>query len=208
MPPKRSQNAPKSLEREGKPLLAIQAYRNGQFPSLRAAALKYGVPESTARTRMNGTPFRADKRHPRHILTQNEEDSLTQWILSLDTRGAAPRPATVGEMANILLVARGSTPPPTVGENWPSTFINRRSELCTGFSRRYDYQRALNEDPKALRDWFTTVQNIIDENGIQPEDIYNFDETGFAMGLIATARVVTRAEYYGRRAVLQAGNRE
>ena len=30
------------------------------------------------------------------------------------------------------------------------------------------------------------------------DDIYNFDETGFAMGLTATAKVVTRSEYYGR----------
>lgn len=44
--------------------------------------------------------------------------------------------------------------------------------------------------------------------GIASEDIYNFDETGFAMGLTATARVITRAEYYGRRAILQPGNRE
>lgn len=49
---------------------------------------------------------------------------------------------------------------------------------------------------------------MVDENGIQPGDVYNVDETGFAMGLIATAKVVTRAEYYGWRAVLQPGNRE
>ena len=36
----------------------------------------------------------------------------------------------------------------------------------------------------------------------------NFDETGFAMGLTATAKVVTRAEYYGRRSLLLPGNRE
>ena len=76
----------------------------------------------------------------------------------MDTRGAAPRPATVGEMANILLAARGRHPP--VGKNWPSTFINRRDELRTRFSVRYDYQRALNEDPKALRAWFATVQSV------------------------------------------------
>jgi hypothetical protein len=29
---------------------------------------------------------------------------------------------------------------------------------------------------------------VIDENGIQPEDIYTFDETRFAMGLISGAR--------------------
>ena len=126
----------------------------------------------------------------------------------MDSRGAAPRPATVGEMANILLAARGETPPATVGKNWPSTFVKRRDELRSRFSRRYDYQRALNEDPKALRAWFATVQSVVDENGIQAEDIYNFDETGFAMGLISSQKVVTRADYYGRRALLQPGNRE
>ena len=81
----------------------------------------------------------------------------------MDSLRAAPRPSTVGEMANILLKARGFTPPPTVGKNWPSTFINRRPELCTRFSRYY-CQRALNEDPKALRAWFTTVKNVIDDS--------------------------------------------
>jgi hypothetical protein len=102
----------------------------------------------------------------------------------MDSRGAAPMPATVGEMANILLTSRRITPPPTVGVNWPSRFIKPRDELRTRFSRRYEYQRALNEDPKSLREWFTTVQRVSDENGIQPEDIYNLDETGFAMGII------------------------
>jgi hypothetical protein len=87
-------------------------------------------------------------------------------------------------------------------------FVQRRDELRTRYSVRYDYQRALNEDPKALRAWFATVQSVIDENGIQAEDIYNFDETGFAMGLISSQKVVTRAEYYGRRRLLQPGNRE
>jgi hypothetical protein len=43
---------------------------------------------------------------------------------------------------------------------------------------------------KTLREWFITVQRIIDENGIQVEDIYNFDETGFAMGLILAQKVL------------------
>jgi hypothetical protein len=141
-------------------------------------------------------------------LTQLEEDSLVEWIFSIDTRGAAPRRATVREIADILLVARGITPPPTVGINWVSNFIKRRDELRTRFSRRYDYQRALNEDPKVIKEWFLMVQRTIEENGIQPEDIYNFDKTGFAIGLISAQKVVTRAEYYGRRSILQPGNRE
>ncbi len=43
---------------------------------------------------------------------------------------------------------------------------------------------------------------MIEENGILAEDIYNFDKTGFAIGLISVQKVVTRAEYYGRRVTL------
>lgn len=126
----------------------------------------------------------------------------------MDLRGAAPRPATVGEMANLLLAKRGERPSQTVGKNWVTSFVQRHPDLATHFSRRYDYERAKNEDPKVIRVWFDCVLRTIQENGILPEDIYNFDETGFAMGLTTTAKIVTRSEYYGRRSLLQPGNRE
>lgn len=50
-------------------------------------------------------------------------------------------------MANILLAARGPTPLLAANINWSTTFVNRRDELRTRFSGRYDYQRALNERP-------------------------------------------------------------
>lgn len=142
MPPIRSQNSQNSSDREGRVVLAIKSFQNGQFTSLRAAASTYSVPEATVRARMKGTPYHADKRPTGHKLTQFEEDSLAEWILSMDLRRAAPRPSTVREMANILLADRGSTLSPTVGKNWPSTFVQRREELRTRYSRRYDYQRA------------------------------------------------------------------
>jgi hypothetical protein len=44
--------------------------------------------------------------------------------------------------------------------------------------------------------------------GILREDTYNFDETGFSMGLISTSKVVTGAERRGRPKAKQPGNRE
>lgn len=52
------------------------------------------------------------------------------------------------------------------------------------------------------------VRNTIAQYGILDDDICNFDETGFAMGVANTSKVVTRREYYGWRKVLQPGNRE
>ena len=76
-------------------------------------------------------------------------------------------------------------------------FIKRHDEVKTRFSRRLNYKRAKYKDPEIIRPWFNTVQHTIREYGIADNDIYNFNKTGFAIGLIATARVVTRAEYYG-----------
>jgi alkylated DNA nucleotide flippase Atl1 len=208
MPPIRTESSQKSANQEGRILLALDDIKNGRIKSIRAAAKLYGLPRSTLGDRAQGVIARVDTRANSHKLTQLEEDSLVEWIFSIDTRGAAPRRATVREIADILLVARGITPPPTVGINWVSNFIKRRDKLRTRFSRRYDYQRALNEDPKVIKEWFLMVQRTIEENGIQPEDIYNFDKTGFAIGLISAQKVVTRAEYYGRRSILQPGNRE
>jgi hypothetical protein len=42
--------------------------------------------------------------------------------------------------------------------------------------------------------FFDAFQKTIIDYGILDDDIYNFDETGFAMGIIATARVVTKSE--------------
>jgi hypothetical protein len=139
MPPIRTESSQKSANQEGRVLLALDDIKNGRIKSIRAAAKLYSIPRSTLHARAHGRSSHVDKRPSGHKLTQYEEDSLTEWILSMDSRGAAPRPSTVREMANILLAARGTSPPLTVGVNWASTFVKRRDELRSRYSKRYDY---------------------------------------------------------------------
>jgi hypothetical protein len=108
-------------------------------------------------------------------------------------------------MANRLLADRDASP---VGKRWASNFVRRQPELKTRFFRKYDYQRAKCEDPTIIRDWFRLVENTIAKYGITLADIYNFDETGFMMGLIASGMVVTGAERRGNPKSVQPGNRE
>jgi hypothetical protein len=208
MPPKARQKSRNSAEQEGRIILAISALKKQEICNIREAARVYNISRTTLQRRLAGTTSRAETRANSHKLTQNEEESLVQWILSLDQRGAPPRPSHIQEMADILLAARGTRPIQTVGINWASKFIRRRDELKTRYIRRYDYRRAKCEDPKIIREWFNRVQITIMQHGIAQEDIYNFDETGFAMGLVATAQVVTRADYYGKASFVQPGNRE
>ena len=110
MPPIRSESLQKLANQEGKILLALDDIKNGRIKSIRAAAKLYEIPHTTLAGRANGTKARVDTRPNGRKLTQLEEDSLVEWIFSMDSRGAAPRPSTIQEMANILLAARGSTP--------------------------------------------------------------------------------------------------
>jgi hypothetical protein len=110
------------------------------------------VPESTLRTRLRGTKNRAETRANNLKLTEIEEESLEKWIISMDSRGAAPRPSTIREMVDLILVARGSTPVTSVGQNWVAKFVKRHPNLSSRFSRSYNYERAKCEDPKIIEE--------------------------------------------------------
>ncbi|KAJ9253524.1 transcriptional regulator family: Helix-turn-helix [Paecilomyces variotii] len=205
MPPKKPISSKNHTEQEGRVLLAIEALKKDQIPSIRKAASTFNVPYTTLQTRLQGHQFRYDIPNNASKLNEAQQKSLVQWILSMDSRGSSPRPAQIREMGS-LLVGRDSGV--QLGKNWASTFIKRRPELKSVYSRRYSYQRAKCEDPKVIKPYFDTIQMTRMKYGIADEDVYNFDETGYAMGLTATAKVVTRAEYYGKRQVTQPGNRE
>lgn len=186
-------------------ILAIEAIRSSKKLSRRKAAKLYNVPESTLRTRMNGIPSKANARNASLLLTEIEEKAIIQRILDLNTRGFPPRLAGVEDMANLLLETRRAR---RVGKRWAEKFVKRQPELKMRFNRGYDFQRVLCEDPKLIGDWFELVRNMKTKYGILDCDFYNFDETGFMMGVICASMVVTRADRRGRGKQVQPGNRE
>ena len=81
----------------------MQAIKQGQISSLRAAAQTYDVPKSTLRRRVKGTDARRDSIPQNRKLTTTEESTLIEWILSMDQRGLPVRSDSIRQMANLLL---------------------------------------------------------------------------------------------------------
>ena len=186
-------------------ILALQEIQKNPKRSIREAAKIFSVSRVTLTRRLNGITSREDSMPNSRKLTRLEEDTILEYIVDLDARLYPPRLAGVAEMANRLLAERGAPP---VGKRWASNFVKRQPDLRTRFLRRYDYQRAQCEDPDAIRAWFTLVKNMIAKYGVVDADIYNFDETGFMMGIIATGMVVTSSERRSGVKMVQPGNRE
>ncbi|GEQ68314.1 hypothetical protein JCM33374_g1982 [Metschnikowia sp. JCM 33374] len=118
-------------------------------------------------------------------MTTFEEKSLKDWIIYLNYVGIAPKHEEVRAMANKMLAARGTTPRIIVGANWLPIFVNRSGELEIRISQTRDLVRTNSETPEIFSEWFARVRSTISEFGIIDDDVYNVDETGFAIGMLA-----------------------
>ncbi|KAG6996543.1 hypothetical protein FocnCong_v015657 [Fusarium oxysporum f. sp. conglutinans] len=173
------------LNKEANILLALQALQNDPKLSLRRAAKIYKVSLTTLWRRQQGILSQRDTIPKSRKLSDPEEQIIVQFILDLDSRGFPPRLRGVEEMANRLLADRDASP---VGKRWASNFVKRHKELKTRF--------------------FPLVENTIAKYGIRSDDIWNFDETGFMMGVIEPGIVITGSHRQGRPKQVQPGNRE
>ena len=94
---------------EAKIQLALNALKEGQIQHIREAARLYKAPETTLRRRRKGGKSRQDTPPPRQKLTKLEEKAIIQNMLELDSQSFPPRLASVEDMANQLLDARGAS---------------------------------------------------------------------------------------------------
>jgi len=192
-------------QQEGRIVLALQAYTNGQFQSVRRAAAAYNVRHQQLSRRLHKIRFRQEVPPNSQKLSATEEQTIIQYILNLNLRGFAPRLSEVADIADKLLAVRSGAP---VGKNWAERFVQRTEELKMAFNRAKDRQRILQEDPAVVSAWFQLVRDTKDKYGVQDDDIHNFDETGFQMGVIGSMKVVTGSERRTRPNLVQPGDRE
>jgi hypothetical protein len=185
--------------------LALQAIQRDPTLSLRRAAKLYSVHHTKLSRRQRGILPRYAIQANSRKLVDLEELVIVERILDLDSKGFPPRLCIVEDMANRLIMTRQGE---RVGPRWAANFVRRQPELRTRFQRKYDYQRAKCEDPEIIRAWFELVKNTIAKYAIADADIYNFDETGFMMGVISTGMVVTSSNGRQQAKKTQPGNRE
>ncbi len=193
-----------ATSKEARVILALEAVQNDNQLSLRAAARLYNIPYNTLHDRHAGKPARRDTTPKSRRLTDSEEKAIVQYVFELVARAFPPRLRGVEDMANQLLRVRDAPP---VGKLWAHNFVKRQPELRTRWTRKYDYQRAKCEDPKVISEWFTLVRNVKAKYGIVDDDIYNFDETRFMIGIIFAGMVVTTSDDRGKAKLAQPGNR-
>ncbi len=68
-------------------------------------------------------------------------------------------------------------------EYWARRFLENYSEFHKIRQKSIELNRKTAHSPEDLQDWFERFKKIVDEYDIQAEDIYNYDESGFRIGI-------------------------
>jgi Tc5 transposase DNA-binding domain len=135
-------------QKDGQMLLALRALQTKRITCIQQAVNTYIVKRTTLSHRLHGRVARADTRANNHKLTATEEQALIEWILDLNERGYPLRIHGLREAALVLLRQRDAAG--TIGINWPTNFVKRKPEIKAKFNRKYDYARALSENPERI----------------------------------------------------------
>ena len=68
-----------------------------------------------------------------------------------------------------------------IGEQWVQRFLYQHPELASVRPRSIDAVRVQDTSPEWLQQWFDDLEKVIAEYNIKAENIYNMDESGFAI---------------------------
>ena len=180
-------------------LNALIAYRNREYPSIRATARAFSLPYSTLRRYLSGGVTRATSHISEQYLSPTEERVLVKYILRLDSFGNPISPAFTRQLAYEIRLSRekpsaSTTPPPFPGKHLVDRLRGRYPVIKSAYTRQLEAGRVVGTDYTILAAYFEALSTLFLENSYLPDDIYNFDETGFSLGTSRSTRVLTNSK--------------
>lgn len=165
---------------------ALNALVNGEYKSLRQAALVFQIPESALRKRARKQKSRIESHVSQQILTPIEETTLENWIYRAAKLGTPVTLQLVKILASEIQLERSSKTDKTelspISDRWVDRFRTRHPRIKTCFSRTIDTARSTALDFSTIKSYFDNLGEVLHEHKYPPSAIYNVDETGFPIG--------------------------
>ena len=163
-------------------------------PDLPALAKSYEIPLRRLQARWQGRQSKQDRPAANRKLSEDQEAAVCQYLDRLDMLGTSARLQMVTGCANTILqnAHTGSSPAPVVSEKWSRRFLNRHPEYFVRKQHTIDADRKNAHQPDDIRNWFERYQAVCKEYKVEIGDIYNFDETGFRIGVGRDQWIITR----------------
>ena len=171
----------------------LTEHKDGERLNVAAKARELGVYKDRLYRRIKGVGPRTTRKPVNHKLSAVQEASLLRYILSLDEIGHTIRYDQISSLANAILAEdhTNNDSASSVDHHWARRFLNRHPELYKVKQKPLELERKLVHDSGVLLDWFERFRQLRERYSVQNENIWNFDETGFRIGVGKSQWIVT-----------------
>jgi hypothetical protein len=190
---------------------ALHALFNGEYKSIRQAALVFQIPPSTLRNRLWKPKSRKESHVSQQILTPIEESTLENWIYCAAKLEVPVTCQLVKILASEIQSERSSNnvknESSPISDRWIDRFRARYPRIKTCFSRTIDTAQPTALDLSTIKSYFDNLGELLREHKYPPTAIYNINETGFSIGS-SRKSVVLLDQLNQRREKKQPGRQE
>jgi hypothetical protein len=190
---------------------ALNALVNGEYKSIRWAALVFQIPYLTLQNQFQKRKSRKESHVSQQILTPIEESTLKNWIYcaarleALITLKLVKILASEIQLEQSLKNDENALSP--ILDQWIDRFRKQHLRIKTCFSRTIDAMQSTALDFSMIKSYFDNLGDVLRKHKYPPSAIYNVDETGF---LIRSSRksVILLDQLDKRREKKQPGQQE
>lgn len=127
--------------------------------TVRQAALRYNLPNTTLQRRLKGGKSRIEASVANLLLSPAEEKTLADAVLSHADRDFPVRIRQLRSWANQILCARDPKAS-SIGIEWPSRFLRRYPDIQVRLRQTMDRVRVKAADPASIAAFFDLVREI------------------------------------------------
>jgi hypothetical protein len=149
------------------------------------------VPVSTLCHRKHGRRSKEELAQSRQYLTPEEEKALVKFVLLMSSLGHPVRIKFMRSLAFRIALRRSTSRPlKPPGPNWPQAFEKRHPELRARRVKAMDWKRHDSHIYNKVTEWFEVIGKVLEDPSILPANIYNIDETGVMLSMLASVKVL------------------
>ena len=181
----------KTTEIEAKVDAAMAAMDANPRLKAKDTARQFNAPYQRLLRRRRGIPPSHTRGGHNKKLNSVQDTALRDYICMLYHCGTPANVEAVLLAANRLLYYSTGDPGKSVSIRWTKAWIKRNSDyIDTLKSKPLSAKRLASHIVEDIEGYFMAFKKCKDYWGIQDEDIYNFDETGFQIGVSSGEKVL------------------
>lgn len=122
-------------------------------------------------------------------LSDTAEQALVQFLLRMQEGAMPATPGMVRNFANEMRQRLDSASSP-ISDSWLSRFCKRHHELLVKKNKPMEVARIGTHMAGDILEWFQRYEASLQKYNITAANLWNFDETGFLIGVLKTFNVV------------------